>query len=195
MVRTFPKEDDQISIAGEIFNLSALPSAKALKLQNLLGEVDLQKALQDVSKGLSEDMPVNEELAIIFSNLANKVRYDIISYALDIPKDSEDYSRLTKAIDEAGFKEIWWIVEQIIDINGFRFVEKMVKNLVEMVKPALPELGTTASRLVKKYLEKEELQTLLDDKIKDIRSRGSTSSSSDLPENHSTLPQPSLVTS
>lgn len=188
-VRVFVQEDDELVIQGESFKLRPLPSAKALNLRAMLQDVNLEKVLEDVSEGLSQDMAFSEELIVLGENLSSKFRYGLIAYALQIEEGTEEYKRLTSAIDKAGFKEIWFDIEQIIEINGFKWLEKMVKNLTEALTPNLPELGKSVSRLLTKYSERNELLDKLDQKLETVRSTGSNISSLNSQESHSTLDQ------
>jgi hypothetical protein len=190
-VRIFTQyRDEELSIAGEVFAFKALPSGKAAKIADLVGDsANITKVLEDLSSNLSSDMSTSEEL----KNIGNKIfdsRYRIIAFALQINEDSDEYKRLKAAIDNASFPEIFWVIDQIMEINGLKRLEKMVKNLLKALENLAPEIKDYTSRLLKKFTEDEEILQTMTDRMKSIRATGSTSSSSDSPESPTTLPTP-----
>jgi len=189
-IRVFTQsEADILSIAGEQFPLRPLPSGKAVHFEDMLKDINLETIFDSVTNGISNEMSTSEEFQKMADNLFS-LRYTLIAYGLQIKRDTPDYSKLTSAIDEAGFKEIFWAIDQIMDVNGFKYVEKMVKNLFETLKPMIPDLREIVSRSLKKYSEKEDLMEDLEKKLEVLRSTGTTSSSPDSQESPTSILQP-----
>jgi hypothetical protein len=196
-VRIFTQyKDEELSIAGEVFAFKALPSGKAAKIADLIGDSsNISKILEDLASDIAPGMGTSEELKSV-GNRIFEARYRIIAFALQIEEDSEDYQRLKAAVDVASFPEIFWAIDQIMEINGLKRLEKMVKNLLKSVESLGPDLKDYISRLLKKFTEDEEMMETLTDRMKNIRATGSISSLSDSQEIPTDSPTPiSLMSS
>jgi len=185
------KEPEELYISTELFKIRPLPSKKAMAFQDLYGSnLDIKKVLGEITSEINEDTSDMETLSVVGKKLFD-IRYAVIAKGLEIERDSEDFERLKKAIDEASFREIFWVIDQILEINGFKIVEKMIKNLLVSTKEYLPSKETIQASL-KKFSEESQTVKNLKERLEDLRSNGSTSSSSDSVGNPSTLVPPTF---
>lgn len=182
-------EDDTISIAGEVFGFSALPSGKALRLTEMYGNFNLQEILDNISEGIDSETSNIESIQKLTDKIFS-IRYSLIAFGLQISEqeDSVNYKRLKSAIDKASFPEIIWVIDNIMEINGLKHVEKMVKNLLGKLEGILPDLKGELSASLKRYLERTRLIQEAEKELEEVRNTGSTSLSSDLEENRFTSP-------
>lgn len=170
-VRTFTQfEDEKIAIAREEFPLKALPSGKAVNLQEMTNSFG---SISDkLFEGIDTDQTDAETMAAIAQKVMNS-KFKIFAFALQIEEDSDDHKRLTKALDEASFPEIVWALDQILDVNGLKHVERLIKNLFSRLEPLVPDLREAITASLKRFSKNEDLM----DRLQNLRSTGSTPSS------------------
>ena len=179
-VRAFQSfADEKISIAGREFPFRPLPSGKALKFSELIG--DPEKLLEQLSEGLEEDTTTLDTFKSVGSKVLD-ARYKLFSYALGIEEGSEEGQQLKEAIDEASFRELTWVTDQLLEVNGIKHIESLVKNSLSRLESLVPDLrdGITA------YLKRSSQTQNLMDRLDKLRSIGSIQSSEPSEENPTT---------
>ncbi len=175
-------EDETITIAGEVWDLRPLPSGKAVKLTDMAQ--DFQKAYEILAEDIKDDENSADTIAKVGVKILDS-RYYIIAFGLQIEKDSDDFNRLKACIDKASWPEIFWVINQILQVNGSQQLENLIKNSLSRLEPLIPDLRDAITASLRRFSRNQELQ----EKLQNLRSTGSTLSSQDSEEDLSSIPQ------